>query len=318
MRYTWLFILSSLATGAIAFIAWYRYRINSLKRGKKNAAVIAHTSSIKQLPAYKKAVKRYYCLLAAAAICLAATLFSFTAIAARPTEIRASRNANKTRDIILCMDVSGSMYDYQNNILSHIKTIVDSMDGERLGITIFDSVAVNVLPLSDDYVAVNDTIENLRLNFEKFAYVSRGGVNGYSNIGEGVMGCINSFDILGDGHTQSIIFATDNIDGRLNPEYTLGQAVEYGRKYGISFYAMDVKPSGDGTDFGDVNFYQNISGRGSDDKWISTILDDIFEKEAVKVETARELIRRDTPEVLIIVGIISFTALMFVLWRLHL
>jgi len=318
MRYTWLFILSTLATGAIAFIAWYRYRINSLKRGKKNAAVIAHTSSIKQLPAYKKAVKRYYCLLAAAAICLAATLFSFTAIAARPTEIRASRNANKTRDIVLCMDVSGSMRDYKDSILLYLEKIANGLNGERIAITVFDSVPVNIVPLSDDYPSVIDSLEDFRKNYDSFYAAGVGGAAGYSNIGEGVMGCINSLDTLGEERTQSIILATDNYDYNMHIKVTTSQAVEYGKKYGISFYALDVKKDGERSGFGKVDYYQNIFGKGKDDKFISEILDDIFEKEAVKIETARELVAIDTPDIAIIIGLVSFIALMFILWRLHL
>ncbi len=321
MRYGWMFIFTILITGAIAFLAWYRYRINNIKRSKKHAAIIAHTSSVKQLPAYKKARKRYYILLGTAAFFLATTLFSFTALAARPIEIRADRRINATRDTVLCLDVSGSMTaKYSDELLGHLVSIVKNLSGERVGITIFDSVAVNILPLSDDYGAVEEILFNLIEYFHQYHTTAGGMKEGNSNIGEGVMGCINSLDTLGDERTQSIILMTDNIQ----PDKTkiaLPQAVAYGKKYGISFYGIGY-PTATMTSEKEqlrlaLDEYEEIDS-SSNQLNIASILDRIFEKEAVKIETARELVAIDTPEVFIAIGIVSFAALLFTLWRLHL
>lgn len=318
MRYAWMFIFTVLIASAIAFLAWYRYRINSIKRSKKHAAIIAHTSSIKQLPAYKKARKRYYILLGAAAFFLATTLFSFTAIAARPVEIRADKRINATRDTILCLDVSGSMRLYRKDILTHFRTIVERLEGERIGVTIFDSVAVNVAPLSDDYISVNELLADLEKNFSIYSNaVTHGDTVGTSNIGEGLMGCINSFDTLGDERTQSIIMATDN-DQAGNSKIDLAQSAAYGKKYGISLYGIGIYEDDKHKFPASFEEYSNIKELNDNQKSISSYLDKIFEQEAVKVETARELIAVDTPEVFIMIGIISFTALMITLWRLHL
>ncbi|MBR5670048.1 VWA domain-containing protein [Candidatus Saccharibacteria bacterium] len=316
MRYTWMFIITVLAVGVIGFLAWYRYRINKLKRGKKHDSIIAHTATIKQLPAYRKAVKYYFILLGTAAACLALALFSFTAIAARPTEVRADRNINKTRDVVLCMDMSGSMVNYQRQILTHFIEIAEGLDGERIGVTVFDSVPINIVPLSDDYVAAKETIEDLRDNYTLYHSTSRNG-GGNSNIGEGVMGCINSFDTLGDERTQSVIIATDNIRGA-NSKITIAQAIAYGRKYGVSFYGLSIDGTAENSFESYVNQYWNIEDLRDNQEEISTILDRIFEQEAVKIETARELVAVDAPETFIIIGIVSFTLLMIILWRLHL
>ena len=317
MRYAWMFIFTVLITGAIAFLAWYRYRINSIKRSKKHAAIIAHTSSIKQLPAYKKARRRYSILLGAAAFFLATTLFSFTAIAARPVEIRADKRINATRDTILCLDVSGSMSQYQNEILSYFNKIVKGLSGERVGVTIFDSVAATIVPLSDDYISITDTLEDLNQNFHHYSAVNQSDKTSSSNIGEGVMGCINSFDTLGDERTQSIIVATDNRQGADNPTISIEQAITYGKRYGISFYGINTNERGNELP-GLFDYTKNIFELRNNGQSIGGFIDEIMNQEAVKVETARELIAVDTPEVFIVIGIISFTALMVVLWRLHL
>lgn len=319
MRYGWMFIPVILITGAIAFLAWYRYRINSIKRSKKHAAVIAHTSSIKQRPAYKKALKQYYILLGTAAFFLASTLFSFAALAARPIEIRADRNINKTRDVVLCLDVSGSMSKYSDELLRHLADLVKGFSGERIGITVFDSVAINLLPMSDDYGAVDEVMSNLSGYFQQYR-TTIGRASSTSNVGEGVMGCINSFDTLGDGRTQSIIIMTDNIQPN-KTKITLPQAVAYGKKYGISFYGIGyptpIRTSEKEQLQLTLDEYEEIDD-SNDRLNVSNILDRIFEKEAVKIETARELVAVDTPEVFIVIGIVSFAALLFTLWRLHL
>ncbi len=317
MRYAWMFIFTVLIAGAIAFLAWYRYRINSIKRSKKHAAIIAHTSSIKQLPAYKKARKRYYILLGVAAFFLATTLFSFTAIAARPVEIRADKRINATRDTILCLDMSGSMEQYSTELLSRYSDIVSGLNGERVGITIFDSVPVNILPLTDDYAMAKEVLSDLNVKFVRYRSAINRNNAGLSNIGSGVMGCINSFDTLGDERTQSIIVATDNIDEG-NKKVSHEQAASYGKRYGVSLYGISVDSKNEHAFPSSYDSVDDISELGGNDSKIPTILNRIFEQEAVKVETARELIAVDTPEVFIMIGIISFTALMITLWRLHL
>ena len=319
MRYAWMFIFTVLLTGAIAFLAWYRYRINSIKRSKKHAAIIAHTSSIKQLPAYKKARRRYYILLGAAAFFLATTLFSFTAIAARPVEIRADKRINATRDTILCLDMSGSVSNYIPMIASRFIEITDGLNGERVGITIFDSVAVNIAPLTDDYTVVKEILSDLKDTAKLSQYetaINRGYV-GNSNIGSGVMGCINSFDMLGDERTQSVIVATDNVS-ESNDKITHEQAASYGKRYGVSLYGISINDQKEHAFPSSYDSVDSLAVLNANSKTISSILNRIFEQEAVKVETARELIAVDTPEVFIVIGIISFTALMVVLWRLHL
>ena len=319
MRYGWMFIPVILITGAIAFLAWYRYRINSINRSKKHAAVIAHTSSIKQRPAYKKALKQYYILLGTAAFFLASTLFSFAALAARPIEIRADRNINKTRDVILCLDMSGSMSEYIIPIISHFIDITNGLNGERIGVTIFDSVAINIVPLTDDYAVVGEILSDLK-DATKFSQyrtaINRNGASN-SNIGSGTMGCINSFDVLGDERTQSIIVATDNIS-ESNDVITHEQAAAYAKRYGVSLYGISISGPSEHAFPNSYDSVDSLAALNMDNRVVSSILDRIFEKEAVKIETARELVAGDTPEVFIAIGIVSFAALLFTLWRLHL
>ena len=115
MRYFWMLFLTPLAVGIIATVFIYLQKTQKKTRNVSKMAVIAHTKVIKELPAYKAAERRYHLLLALAAVCLATSLFSTTVLAARPLKGELIVSRSNTRDIILCMDVSGSIEIQKSN-----------------------------------------------------------------------------------------------------------------------------------------------------------------------------------------------------------
>lgn len=339
MKNTWLFIISFVALGVVIFLAWFRYKAHSRERSLKNVAVIAHTHTIKMLPEYRAAKRRYYTLLALAGVSFIATLISFTCVAARPIGSQTRNSVNESRDIILCLDVSGSMSFYQEDLLTDFANITKEMHGERIGVTIFDSKPASLIPLSDDYVAVEDLIDDLKTNFDDYGYAVMGGVGASSMIGDGVIGCINSFPNLGEeGRSKSIIVATDNMasTATVNGQAPIDimQAAQYGMRYDITMYgilvptttpisALEGKAAIEGSfmkaimNTGGVPYNAN-DYTGSDRRFTSDIVQRILEQEAAKLTGAPEIIYSDTPEVMSIISLASFTLFAFLIWRLRL
>ena len=52
---------------------------------------------------------------------------------------------------MLCLDVSGSMSEVDVEVLSVFEELLDGFEGERIGLTIFNSSPVQIFPLTDDY-----------------------------------------------------------------------------------------------------------------------------------------------------------------------
>lgn len=319
---TWLFIIPPIAILVLIIVAFYHYHIRSQERDLKKVAVIAHTHTIKMLPEYRRAVRRYRIMLVFAAISFLISIFSFTAVAARPVTSVARSNVSKNRDIILCLDTSGSMSSYQKSLLRLLGLVTDNLHGERVGLTIFDGVPANLIPLSDDYGAVIEMVEELSHNFSSYGMSVMGDT--VSAIGDGVMGCINSFDKLESSRSKSIIIATDNMAGE-GETVDINQAARYAKRYGVTFYGISVN-SGETTNellFQNAvsltggSFY-NIYSKSPDTTIPENLVQKVLMQEAAKIEGAPELIYKDDPALLLFVSGISFIIFIAIIWRLRL
>lgn len=348
MKYTWLFIIPPIAIAIIIFIAWYRYRIHSHDRDLKRVAVIAHTKTVKMLPAYRRAVTRYRILMACAAVTFLAALFSLTAVAARPTDRRELRSESEKRDVVLCLDVSGSMNYYIDDLLEYFTNIIDGLEDARISVTVFDGKPASLIPLTDDYNAIKETLSLLRYKDSKestitssnFSPISAYTVLGSSSsaIGDGVMGCVNSLGLLDNKRAKSIIVATDNEYGSNSQSIDIGQVARYAEQYGITFYGIytggnyatlrknefiNAVKITNGS-FYDLNDYYRISyGQGSavakdSSHTIESIIHEIMDQETAKMEGAPEVIYADKPEAALYISSICFAIFIILIWRLRL
>lgn len=140
-------------------------------------------------------------------------------------------------DIILCIDVSGSMFaqDLQPNRLEAAKQVaanfVDSRATDRIGVVIFSGESFTVTPLTTDKEVLKSSIFNIQL----------GALEDGTAIGDG-LGI--SVARLKDSKTKSkvIILLTDGEDqgGRISPL----EGKDLARTYGIRVYTIGVGTDG--------------------------------------------------------------------------
>jgi hypothetical protein len=216
------------------------------------------------------------------------------------------------------------MSAYKNDLLDFFAKIANGLRGQRLGLTIFDGVPASLIPLSDDYDAVINLTDELKKNFSQYGTaVAEGSV---SAIGDGVMGCINSFDNLENNErSKSIIIATDNIPG--DETVDINQAARYAKRYGITFYGISINGFPDGNDHEKLfqnavgitggSFY-NINTYSADGSVTENIIRKVLAQEAAKVAGASEVVYTDSPAVMLIIATVSFMVFLTLIWRLRL
>lgn len=90
-----------------------------------------------------------------AVILLVVALALATALVARPSTVDEGEEKASSRDIVLCLDVSGSALPYDREVIDTYRQLVDSFKGERIGLSIFNSTSRTVFPLTDDYELVS-------------------------------------------------------------------------------------------------------------------------------------------------------------------
>lgn len=239
MRYGPLFILPLVAFIAVIGVIIWRFLKNIRK--VNNKAIIAHTSPIRALPEYKQALLIYRIMLGVTVAVFISCYAVATIVASRPYTPTMEETEYSSHDVMLCLDVSGSMNQYIPKIVDYFNDISANLKGQRVGITIFDSHAVSIMPLSNDYMTLVEVTEDLRDNTSNYRYIASDG-GGSSKIGNGLIGCVNNFDKIADEErTRAIILATDNLGADIDSETaSLWQAGEYAKRFDIRVYGIDV------------------------------------------------------------------------------
>lgn len=238
LRYWWLLPMGLTALAVVLWLLWRR-------PGDLNSSVpVAHADRLTALPSYRKALavqKRWLAVGVVSSLLLALALL---AAAARPVAESTSDPEQINRDIMLCLDVSGSMTDTDQAVVGVFAELVKQFKGERIGLTIFDSTAVAVFPLTDDYEFVGEqlTAANAALARDATSYDFFQGtyeVAGSSLIGDGLASCVSAFPPDATAHrSRSIIFATDNeVSGK--PLFTLGEAATVAKKAKVRVHALN-------------------------------------------------------------------------------
>ena len=266
LKYWWLLPLGLAALAAVAVLLWRRQ-----DAGAPHSPV-AHAERLTELPAYKHALASYRRRLVAAVVALAVLAVSLLVAAARPVSESSTIPEQFNRDIMLCLDVSGSMLDTDEAIIGVFSQLVGKFQGERIAMTIFDSSAVMVFPLTDDYefvagelAAATKALGSADIAIDYLAGTHE--ADGSSLIGDGLASCVKGFPAaenaaakggVGDSATgekarsRSIIFATDNmLAGR--PLFTLEQATVLAKTANARVYAFNPNDYGS-SDYGSNEF----------------------------------------------------------------
>lgn len=229
--------LAALA-GALA-LGWY------LPRRKRRSTPVANTGDLFAAPAVRGWVRRYRAWRASAVVVVGLGVLFAANVAAQPVVVEERARIMANRDIVLCLDVSGSMSNFGAQVAETFLTLVDSFEGERIAMSVFNSTSSTVFPLTDDYELVRDRLEEGQRALGRpgsAAYWSFvGAVDGIPNqaslIGDGLASCALLFDQFDAERSRSILFSTDNaLFGE--PVYTLPQAIDLAVSRGVVVHGL--------------------------------------------------------------------------------
>lgn len=252
------------ATGAAAALAVI-VLVVALTRSRKGAADATvfsldddlATEHVAAMLRRWRALSRFGTVLLAAAVALA------LALVARPSLVDQGEERSSNRDIVLCLDVSGSALPYDREVLDTYLSLVSNFQGERIGLSIFNSTSRTVFPLTDDYALVTDqltaaakTLKGVetqddidKMSDAQYQRIStwlegtQNRTNATSLIGDGVVSCAAMLpgSAYGSANQEnatrqraaSIVLATDNVVSG-DPTYTLSEALALTEQAGIT------------------------------------------------------------------------------------
>jgi len=309
LKQPWILPWAALGALAIAALVWF-----ALRRRRPPAALpLANTDLLTSLPEYVHAIWRHRLMtvLYAAAAGFVAVLAIIGA--ARPVATTVINPEKANRDIVLCLDVSGSMTTADAEVAETFRSLAKEFKGERLSLVIFNSSAVPVFPLTDDYDFVEEQLSDAQRVFEgSFDHEFYAGTlngQGSSLIGDGLATCVRSFDHGNLTRARSIILATDNLPAGRSI-FPLVEAAALARAADIQIYAMNPADRAGSSAADELKAASEATGGryfglGATDT-VARILASVGEREAQRIPGGAQLLRYDTPAgvvVLVMLGV---------------
>lgn len=279
---------------------------DTYRKGKK----IANTKFIRETPIYKKLMVRYKIWIAIGRIAGAVSLIAAVVLWAAPFIYKVTTTTLYNRDIFLCMDVSTSVDELNMNLVDQFKDNSFGLSGEQVGISIFNTSSVLLVPLTSDYEYVDGELENIKTalmlrndpgysyydDLYMYYYIISGTLvgneaRGSSLIGDGLASCLYDFpDNPENERTQIVILTTDN-DPAGEELLTLTQACALAKSKGIIVYGIaPMEPAGSGLESQLKLMEEGVKSTGgsfyvaTNNKAVEEVLEDIKTREASKLE----------------------------------
>lgn len=301
---------------------------DTYRKGNK----VANADFVESNPYYKKLMTQYKIFGFVAVFSLLLSTWASLFMMSRPVEIETVTEEIRNRDIFICMDISGSVDETNLELVDHLRTVVEELDGERFGITIFNARAVLLIPLTTDYEYIMDMLDDLEdsfreslvmtkysdgenltaaewdilmnFDYEKY-YFKYGGTlsdEGSSYIGDGLATCLFNFSDLetNPDRARVIIMTTDN-ELLGEPLLTIEEAADLCSKHDVKVFG--IAPDHIAYEDQFKNAILSTGGgyyRTSDENAYKQLINDIKATDATIIERTETIIY-DQPEVLFVV-----------------
>ncbi|PKI91268.1 hypothetical protein CW368_07330 [Actinomycetales bacterium SN12] len=288
------------------------------------AALVSRAERLRSLPSFRAAVRRRMALLSGIVALGAIAMLLGGVVAARPMAPKTVQPVNASRDIMLCLDVSGSMSDVDVEVLGVFEKLLEGFEGERIGLTIFNSSPVQVFPLTDDYAFVKEQLRSVRSSFDfedetPEHWVGTLNGPGASLIGDGLAACTMRFDHHDDERSRSVILATDNELAGASI-LTIQEAAQYAQSRQVRVFALNPVEGKDAQVSAQLSDAAALTGGQSyalrETTTVGDIIAEIQKQEARTLKGQAQVILVDSPTVwiaLMLVAVLGFVVLLTVI-----
>lgn len=290
------------------------------------AAYVSRAERVRALPSFARALRRRRALLAGLVVLGIGVLAIGGIVASRPIAKQFVQPENTSRDIMLCLDVSGSMNDVDVETIEVFEQLLPELRGERIGLTIFNSSPVQVFPLTDDYAFIERELARVKQSFdyvdtypEHWAGTLSG--SGSSLIGDGFASCVMRFDHEDEERSRSVILATDNEELGA-PILTLPEAADYAASRDVRGYSINpVDGVSEEQAAGLAEAMRRTGGEAyglRDTVTVADIVAQVQAQDARALQGQAQVVETDAPNLWIALFAVGGLVLIAVLWRVRL
>lgn len=319
--------------GALLLVLLYFIFVRKKRHKYSSGSKIANTFFLKDTDYYKKRLRNYKLFRRLLLSIFVVAIFAATVLIARPYETTTTVEEKYNRDIILCMDTSSSVDALNLELVNSLSDIVDKLQGERFGISIFNTSSVTLVPLTEDYEYAKTVLDNIKKSIEYYGttgssysdineylymvrYIQSGTIEGATTrgsslIGDGLASCVLNFpDIDSKERTRIIIFSTDNyLAGK--PLLTTIQAGAVAKKKGVKVFGISPSIA---SDKNLAEFKQAVGITGGklyvhSSGTTDSIVKDIEQTSKTALEASSETKERDVPLIPFLIILLGISAI---------
>ena len=304
---------------------------------------VANTQYIKETQYYKSKLKKYKILSTTLKVLSVILIILTSVLVSRPVKVQTKSQDKYNRDILLSLDISTSECEVNLELVKKFKETLSFLNGDRIGIVLYNTAPIVYCPLTDDYDYINERLSDIEkeldivvknngeipLSFddkgnETYTFWYGGTVvgsedRGSSLIGDGLAGTVYSFPDLktNSERTRIIVFATDN-DVQGKEIISLEEASMLCKKYNINFYAycptVEMNPL---TSKEKISKYKNAVEKaggkfytGDIEKMANNILKEIKDTKTSLLKTSKKKIVTDYPEAFLIFIVLVYSIIL--------
>jgi len=301
-------------------------RVRRERAASRDRLPVAHAERLTALPAYRRALAAYRALVVGLVACILVTVALAAVLTARPATVTLTKPELHNRDIVLCLDVSGSMISYDQAVLDVFDTLTQEFTGERISLVVFNASAVTYFPLTSDYGYIAKQLERLGTEFEEESPSYLDGTllgNGSSLVGDGLASCVTKFDRTQDERSRSVILVTDNfIAGE--QIFTLPEAAALAVDRGVRVYGINPGDSAEKDYLQEyaVEFEKAMDDSGGayypldDPGVVPSVVSAIEAEQAAVIPGEPVVTRTEHPEAPVIAAFVVLVGLLTLAWRL--
>ncbi|OZG68339.1 vWA domain-containing protein [Bifidobacterium eulemuris] len=273
-------------------------------------------------------------------------------LVARPLRVDQGQEQTSGRDIVLCLDVSGSTLPYDREVIDTYLSLVENFEGERIGLSIFNSTSRTVFPLTDDYELVTDQLTKAsevlegvqsqddidQMTDSQYQSVAdwlegtQNKQNATSLIGDGVVSCAAMLPGFAYGEANetnaerqraaSIVLATDNVVSG-DPTYTLEQALDLTSSADITVDGLYSGPSSSEGDEDTLAMREQIEAHGgvfltqSNGSSVEELVREIQQRRDAQSDEASKAAMVDAPGWWVLALVVMVVLWLLAAWRLR-
>ena len=329
IKYPFLIIVVPLIVILLLFII--KIKKEKFKEGSK----IANTSFIKNTDYFKSKMREYKIIKYFSYITFISMIILLSLLLSRPSKVERKNIKKYNRDIIICMDISTSVDELNMELVNNLKETVNKLSGDRVGVSIFNTSSVLLVPLTDDYNYVSNSLDlihqSLELNNYNYSsinisdnyfylrdYIRSGTLvgneeRGSSLIGDGLASCVYNFSSKEKNRVKLVIFSTDN-DLAGTPLISLEDAAKISKKENVKVYGIGTKKMKDSDRENMEKAVLLTGGKFYDHSNFSVdkIVSDIEKNSTSLLESNNKTKRYDTPEIPFIIFLGFFICFIFI------